>query len=721
MPLLKNKPFALAKAPEDLKPEEKVWMVRFTDEVFRSYEEYLERINLYRQRVWKCKATGKMHLTFEEALVSEHQASEKSHKFPTEFMEYVLRLVQFSMLNLNDLVTMIYERLKEYFLEGEELHGRKEDGVCPCKILEIITSNGSCCYKLGWLDKSRKVISTSTEDPKTLIRKKLPFSRDLLKLFIKESTSQNDPWVVHHKLAMEHGISTEPPEEFREKEFKTNKAGSKRMAEMENANTPMSKKKKRNQNADQVQESSQVIQAESPKVVRIEYPIDDELVKPSEDDPIFSERPKPSRHFIIPMENVGDLLMVWDFCSSFAKVLHLSPFSLEDFENAIVYEGISDLILELHFAILKLLISDQGEYYALTQQKKRKEMIASTNWTEYLCDFVELEKGKNSTDHIKMIKRGQYYKLSICVKLEILRGLVNWALSTDAVKGTLEVYISEMRALVAAKREEDLEEVRKRREDKQLKEMTSDNDNSVQQNGVSECTSLHSFDSERSCEQTKDMQRDVNMETPASNETHHIGISGSKRDILASRRAMMKQALEAKIAMEKEKEASRLAELKKLREERHAREKEAKERKMKEQRQEKFDLEMEKRFIRTDALGKDRHHNRYWFFRREGRLFIESEDHKEWSFYASNEELDGLMGSLNPKGVRELNLQMQLQKHYSKICAAFQKRLKQMARSKEMSQNVVSDTPVLRRSVRVSVLPEDKKLPPFLGYVNKWK
>lgn len=44
-----------------------------------------------------------------------------------------------------------------------------------------------------------------------------------------------------------------------------------------------------------------------------------------------------------------------------------------------------------------------------------------------------------------------------------------------------------------------------------------------------------------------------------------------------------------------------------------------------------------------------------------------------------------------------------------------------MARSKEMSQKVVSDTPVLRRSVRVSVLPEDKKLPPFLGYVNKWK
>lgn len=122
------------------------------------------------------------------------------------------------MLNLNDLVTLIYERLKNFFVEGEELHGRKEDDVCPCKILGIIISDGSCSYKLGWIDeKSRKVISTSIENSNILIRKKLPFTRDLLKLFIRESTSQNDPWVLHHKLAMDHGISIEPPEDLREK------------------------------------------------------------------------------------------------------------------------------------------------------------------------------------------------------------------------------------------------------------------------------------------------------------------------------------------------------------------------------------------------------------------------------------------------------------------------------------------------------------------------
>lgn len=58
--------------------------------------EYLKRINLYRQRVWTCKSTGKSNLTYEEALVSEKQANEKVQQFPKELMEPVLRDVQFS-------------------------------------------------------------------------------------------------------------------------------------------------------------------------------------------------------------------------------------------------------------------------------------------------------------------------------------------------------------------------------------------------------------------------------------------------------------------------------------------------------------------------------------------------------------------------------------------------------------------------------------------------
>ena len=40
--------------------------------------------------------SGKSNLTFEEALVSEHNAMEKAQNMPTELMAYVLRMTQYS-------------------------------------------------------------------------------------------------------------------------------------------------------------------------------------------------------------------------------------------------------------------------------------------------------------------------------------------------------------------------------------------------------------------------------------------------------------------------------------------------------------------------------------------------------------------------------------------------------------------------------------------------
>lgn len=105
----------------------------------------------------------------------------------------------------------------------------------------------------------------------------------------------------------------------------------------------------------------------------IKYPIDDLLVKPGADDPVFTDRPSLSRDFNVPMECVGDLLMVWDFCSSFGRLLHLSPYSLENFENAICHkEGNVILLVETHSALLRLLIKDNGKYFLALQKRQRK-------------------------------------------------------------------------------------------------------------------------------------------------------------------------------------------------------------------------------------------------------------------------------------------------------------------------------------------------------------
>jgi len=54
-------------------------------------------------------------------------------------------------------------------------------------------------------------------------------------------------------------------------------------------------------------------------------------------------------------------------------------------------------------------------------------------------------------------------------------------------------------------------------------------------------------------------------------------------------------------------------------------------------------MEFDKLSIRSSPLGKDRHYNRYWFFRREGRLFVESAESREWGYYSTKEEVTALL------------------------------------------------------------------------------
>lgn len=56
-----------------------------------------------------------------------------------------------------------------------------------------------------------------------------------------------------------------------------------------------------------------------------------------------------------------------------------------------------------------------------------------------------------------------------------------------------------------------------------------------------------------------------------------------------------------------------------------------------------YEREMEKHFVRTNPLGKDKHRSRYWWFRRDWRVFVESSDSKSWGYYSSKEEVPWLL------------------------------------------------------------------------------
>ncbi|KAL7255416.1 hypothetical protein ACSBR1_009548 [Camellia fascicularis] len=709
MPLYKRKPFALVERPKDLEPHELVFQVRFTKEIFRDYGEYLNRINLYRQRVWTCKVTAKTNLTYEEALVSEKRATEKVQQFPKELVAPVLRDVQFSMLTLKDLVNKIATKLQENVSEGTELYGKRNSRVYPCKIIKVIVEEADKTqYEVVWLDNDKKITGNAVVNGEDLVRKKLPFTRDVLKSFIRESTYRSVPWVLHDKLARKHGISIDPPEELRSKfSFQDGRVVSNRKRsrnEEDRQNTGernkeelrKCKRKKLGKEKSEGLISEENAEKEDNRTDEpIKYPIDDLLVQPAVDDPVFTERPSLSRDFNVPMNCVGDLLMVWDFCSSFSSLLHLWPFSLEDFENALCHKDSNlVLIVETHSAVLRMLIKDNRNYTTTIQKKKRKPKITLVTWTEYLCDFLEMVDVAELSTYVSTIKRGHYGLLDVNAKLGILRELVAQALTTDFVREKLDEYIEQQQVLAAKRREEALEEGRKKREDKERLKAESD---------------------------SKEITKGRNVESAGSSlnalvNGNHSRENGDiadkwKQVDTTEKRYGKQQKMEAKAAVENTKDSARKGAQKMTTDDRMG----AKPKRSKEQRKEYIEREMEKRFIRTNSLGKDRYYNRYWFFKRDGRIFVESSDSAEWGYYNTKEELDAFMGSLNRKGERERALKKQLDKYYDRIC------LKLHKRSKEVAREIAMDEAVLRRSTRVRAPPRDNPAVAFLRYVNKWK
>ncbi|PRW55979.1 DDT domain-containing isoform A [Chlorella sorokiniana] len=113
MPLLNRKDaWTPLDQPEGLQPEEEVWHIESTGEAFRSYEAYLQRMELYKQGVWSCKYTGKGGLTFEEAQQAEAKAVKQLDSFPKEQEERVCRRMHHSMAKIDELVASIYDMLR---------------------------------------------------------------------------------------------------------------------------------------------------------------------------------------------------------------------------------------------------------------------------------------------------------------------------------------------------------------------------------------------------------------------------------------------------------------------------------------------------------------------------------------------------------------------------------------------------------------------------------
>ncbi|CAN8256840.1 unnamed protein product [Cochlearia groenlandica] len=725
MPLLKKKPHKLNEPPKDLEPRELVYQVRFTKEIFRDYQLYLKRINLYRKRVWTCKSTGKTSLTYEEALESEKLASKKVQTLAKELVAPALRIIQFSTLSLKDLADTIATELQNCFFAGAELYGNRDGEVHPCKILKIVTDgDNNPQYEVGFLDKDKEIIENALLSGEDLSWKKFPFSRNFLKSFIRDSTCQSIPWVVNEYLAKAHGISRKIPKDLRDKYVFHNGELVQQRKQVNVKYTTDKGKRKRAENGEHVaEETDRDVKESEEDPLPVSYPIEDLLLLPDPNDAAITQRPCPSRDFSVSVDSVGDLLVVWDFCSSFGRQLHLWQFSLEDFENAVCHkESNLVLIMEVHASLFRFLINEGGENFKALKKRSRKSKITLITWSEYLCDFLESVDTPDLCLDIGAIKRGHYGLLEPNVKLKILRELVNHITETSMFKKEIDDLVEQQHALGAARREEALMEARQKREEKERSK------NGEEANGDNS-----RLEKKKSSPQISDSSEDIEEKENSAGEikVENGFVSSGKNEISEKRllgnvylRKHKRQMTDTIIKPEEDEEEEGGEEEEDEKE--FPRKKQGvksasedeigpSERRGPKQRRQHYEREMEKIVIRTNPLGKDRDYNRYWWFQSNGRIFVEFSDSKEWGYYASKEELDLLMGSLNLKGERELYLHTQLEKFYDKICSTLQKRSKDIARNIEMEEAVV------RRSTRVKAPIHENPANAFSRYVNKWK
>lgn len=215
MPLLRKRPYEVDSVP-DLAPSTEVWQIRFTGEIFQVYEEYLEKLTLYRRRQWTCEFSGNHALSYEQALHSEAGANVWIENFPKSHMRALLQKAQFSTLKIDDLVNEIYKEFTESFVPGEELDAWDGDTseTTKVRIVRKMDSAGAGMgggdedddmdmveirYEVEWLDAPDRV-DTIAEDQ--IIRPvKAIATKGLIKNAVKAVTTKASPCAAACPLA----------------------------------------------------------------------------------------------------------------------------------------------------------------------------------------------------------------------------------------------------------------------------------------------------------------------------------------------------------------------------------------------------------------------------------------------------------------------------------------------------------------------------------------
>ncbi|KAG8903371.1 hypothetical protein FRB99_003393 [Tulasnella sp. 403] len=204
-----------------------------------------------------------------------------------------------------------------------------------------------------------------------LSRDRLNFNKALLRRFLKDALERNpasaSPWTVKKALADKYGIETEMPQDVREGVEGVKREDHEKRRRVWEESPPRKKQKlNENEKANDVQVPPvPEIVPEAPKApVRkkgpVRYPTEDLDVKLSERDRRAGKiltRPQMDRD--LPFDKFFEpFLMTWNFLVTFGKTLHLSSFTLDEYEKALRHSLVDpacQLMAEIHVSLVAMI------------------------------------------------------------------------------------------------------------------------------------------------------------------------------------------------------------------------------------------------------------------------------------------------------------------------------------------------------------------------------
>ncbi|KAF9270391.1 chromatin remodeling complex protein [Marasmius fiardii PR-910] len=658
-------------------------------------------------------------------------------------------------------------------------------------------------------------------------RDRLSFSKSILRRFIRDCVDREasiaSPWTVKPEIARRYGVESVMPEETRlGVEIMKKGESDKRKKAWEDKDGPPSKKQKKGSaNAEETakaaalaaekrereeqakREEAEKLAAEKKKKKPIRYPTEDLDVRLTDKDKksgMKVKRPVPSRVALPFQDSLGTFehfLYAWNFLVVYGQPLHLSTFTLDEFEHAIRHtlvelpcpllaEVHSTLIYNLrtvpfqrHSAIVSMLrykdtLEDsEDKVFGITLDQLTTAMADIGNnwervplrhsegregWEEALIgclkDHATLENFPRireiftkllfstdmSTDRLSPSSvtsaltespgpssqnnvSERYHSLPSQDRIAILSFMCNLAVSSKAIHAHMESCEEQLTAL----RKEKIEVNRQKKqyteemsalmqEAKEEPSPAPDEDVLMQDSG----DASDAGGSERTSRQ-KDLRQKAQLQAHAK-----------QREAARAKQASVKQALAEHRRLDEE--------VNKL-----------------ERRLEGIEREFRKLLggVRVKPLGKDRFHNRVWWFDGlgaaslvgsggvaqygTGRIFIQgpSEFDEEilnrrdddiegrrveeegiegrlgpgdWAVYSDIEELDEFVAWLNPKGHRELALRGMLSKWWIHITAGMRRRIADV--------NAHAKLPEARRSARTKA-NHDISREPYMLWTNR--